>query len=96
MAILSWMVIGALVGFLASRALPERFPIGIAGTAFGGIVGALLAGGVFSAIAGRSVAGFDLASLLVAFGGAVLLLSVIRTVGQAERQSESGGRAAGA
>jgi len=81
MGILSWILLGLLVGALAKWLMPGPDPggfvvtilIGIAGAFVGGFLGALLGMG--------SVSGFDPRSLLLAVGGAVLLLWGRRRLG---------------
>ena len=53
------------------------------GTIVGGTAGAFLGGAVFSLAADRGVAGFDALSLLIAFFGAALLLTLVRKAGHA-------------
>ncbi len=84
MGIISWIVLGAIMGFLANWLLPGKFPGGVPGTIVGGMAGAFLGGALFSLIASRSVSGFDIASLLIAFIGAALLLTAFRKAGYAE------------
>jgi uncharacterized membrane protein YeaQ/YmgE (transglycosylase-associated protein family) len=84
MGIISWILLGAIVGLLAGAALPGKFPGGIPGTVLGGIAGAFLGGAIFSLIAGRAVTGFDPLSLLIALAGAAALLVLVRAAGQAD------------
>lgn len=84
MGILSWILIGALVGLLANFLVPGRFPGGILGAIVCGTLGAALGGLLSSAALGRGVVGFDLVSLLIAFVGAAGLLALLRLVGKAE------------
>ena len=84
MGIISWIVLGAIVGFLVNWLVPGRFPGGLIGTIVGGMAGAFLGGALFSLVAARGVTGFDVVSLLVAFAGAALLLTVVRKAGYAQ------------
>ena len=84
MSIVSWIVLGTIIGFLANWLVPGRFPGGILGTVAGGMAGAFLGGAIFSLVASRGVSGFDIVSLLLALVGAALLLAVVRKAGQAE------------
>ena len=84
MAILSWILVGTVVGLLANRLVAGRFPGGIFGPIVGGTLGALLGGLGFSLVLGRGVMGFDVISLLIAFAGAALLLTVLKKAGDAE------------
>lgn len=83
MGIISWIVLGTIMGFLANRLVPGKFPGGVLGTVAGGVAGAFLGGAIFSLIVSRGVAGFDIVSLLIAFIGAALLLTIVRKVGYA-------------
>jgi uncharacterized membrane protein YeaQ/YmgE (transglycosylase-associated protein family) len=78
MSIISWILLGAVVGLVANRLVPGSFPGGVAGTIAGGTAGAFLGGAVFSLVASRGVAGFDLVSLVVAFIGAAALITLVR------------------
>ena len=84
MSIITWIVLGAVVGFLANWRTPGRFPGGMPGAVIGGIAGAFLGGATFSLIADRGVSGFDGLSLPIALAGAAVLLAVLRKVGLAE------------
>ena len=80
MGILSWIVMGLIVGVLAKFIMPGRDPggfivtilIGIAGAFVGGYIGSFLGLGAFT--------GFNLGSLLIAVGGAIILLILYRVV----------------
>lgn len=84
MGIISWIVLGTIMGFLANWLVAGKFPGGVLGTVAGGMAGAFLGGALFSLIASRGVAGFDLLSLLIAFVGAALLLTIVRKAGYAQ------------
>jgi uncharacterized membrane protein YeaQ/YmgE (transglycosylase-associated protein family) len=84
MGIVSWIVLGAIVGILANWLLPGRFPGGLAGTIAGGMAGAFLGGATFSLVADRGVAGLDGVSLLIALAGAGMLLLLVRRADQAQ------------
>ena len=78
MNILLWIVLGALAGWLAGLLMGERrgwlgnIVIGILGAAVGGLAASLLGLG--------GVDGFNLYSLLVAVGGACLLLWIYNMI----------------
>lgn len=75
MNILSWLVFGAIAGWLAG--LLTNKPQGLLGNIVVGVIGAFLGGWLFNQFGGRGVTGFDLSSLLVAVVGAVVLLVII-------------------
>jgi uncharacterized membrane protein YeaQ/YmgE (transglycosylase-associated protein family) len=88
MSIIAWIVLGAIMGFLANRLSPGRFPGGVLGTVIGGIAGAFLGGAIFSLIAGRGVSGVDGLSLLIAFAGAAALLAILSKTGLVEPRGD--------
>jgi uncharacterized membrane protein YeaQ/YmgE (transglycosylase-associated protein family) len=78
MGILSWLVLGLVVGIIAKFLMPGRDPGGFVITIIIGIAGAFVGGFIGSRIGFGSVSGFDLRSILVAVGGAILLLLIYR------------------
>ena len=74
MGILSWIVLGLIAGALAKWIMPGRDPGGIVVTILLGIAGAIIGGFLASLLGLGTVTGFNLWSLLVAVGGALLLL----------------------
>jgi uncharacterized membrane protein YeaQ/YmgE (transglycosylase-associated protein family) len=82
MGILSWIVVGLIAGWLAGMVV-KGGGFGVIVDIIVGVVGALLGGWIattFLNIGG--VSGINLQSILVAFGGAVLLLLVLRLIGR--------------
>jgi uncharacterized membrane protein YeaQ/YmgE (transglycosylase-associated protein family) len=84
MIVLSWIVLGALIGLVADRLMRVSFPGGTVGTIAGGATGAFLGGGLARLLADRGAAGFDGTSLLIAAIGAIVLLSAVRTADHTE------------
>jgi uncharacterized membrane protein YeaQ/YmgE (transglycosylase-associated protein family) len=82
MGILAWIVLGLLAGLLARMVMPGRDPAGLIVTVFLGIVGALVGGFIASQLGYGGISGFDLRSLAIAFGGAVLILFFFRMLKQ--------------
>jgi len=80
MGILSWVVMGFIVGLLAKFIMPGRDPGGIIVTILIGIAGAFLGGFLGSYLGFGPVTGFNIGSILVATGGAILLLIVYRVI----------------
>ena len=74
MGILSWGVLGLLVGVLAKLIMPGPDPGGLIVTILIGIAGAFIGGYIGSMVGLGSVTGFDLSSLALAVAGALLLL----------------------
>jgi uncharacterized membrane protein YeaQ/YmgE (transglycosylase-associated protein family) len=80
MGILSWILMGLIVGVIAKLVMPGPDPGGIFITILLGIGGAFVGGYVGSFLGLGSVTGFNLGSLLLAVGGAVLILILYRTI----------------
>ena len=80
MGILLWIVLGAVAGFIAgkitnseSRGFLVDVIVGILGSNIGGFVATRFLGM-------KGVSGFNLYSLLVAIGGATILLVLVRLI----------------
>jgi uncharacterized membrane protein YeaQ/YmgE (transglycosylase-associated protein family) len=72
--ILSWIVLGLVVGVLAKWIMPGPDPGGTIITIVLGIAGALVGGFLGSLVGLGDVTGFNVGSLALAVGGALLLL----------------------
>ena len=72
MGIISWILLGLVAGALAKAIRPGRDPQGCIVTMIIGIVGAVLGGWIATMFGWGRVDGFNVYSLLVATGGAVL------------------------
>ena len=77
MGILSWILLGALAGWVASMIMGNNASMGAIANIIVGIIGAFIGGYVMSLIGGSDVTGFNLSSFLVALLGAVILLAII-------------------
>lgn len=80
MGILSWIVLGLIVGALAKWIMPGKDPGGIIVTILIGIAGAFWGGFIASRLGIGSVTGFNVGSLLIAIGGALILLYLYRLI----------------
>lgn len=80
MGILTWIVFGAIAGWLANVLVGRRERSGCLANIAIGITGALIGGVIFRAIGGTGVTGFNLWSLVVAVAGAIVLLALLELV----------------
>ena len=80
MGILSWLLLGGIVGVIAKLIMPGKDPGGIFITILLGIAGAFVGGYISTLLGFGSVTGMNLISLVIATGGALLLLIVYRLV----------------
>ena len=78
MGILSWILLGLVAGALAKWIMPGKDPGGIGITILIGVAGAMIGGFVASLLGIGGVTGFYLWSVLIAVGGALILLWVYR------------------
>ena len=74
MGLLSWILLGLMVGVLAKWIMPGPDPGGLIVTILIGIAGAFVGGFLGSFLGLGGVSGFNLGSLAIATGGALLLL----------------------
>ena len=80
MGILSWIIMGLIVGALAKFIMPGKDPGGIIVTILIGIAGAFVGGYIGTFLGLGRVTGFNLGSLLLATGGGVVLLALYRVI----------------
>ncbi len=80
MGILSWIILGLVVGVLAKWIMPGKDPGGIIITIVLGIAGAMLGGFVGTKLGLGTVTGINLLSIALATGGSLLLLIIYRIV----------------
>jgi uncharacterized membrane protein YeaQ/YmgE (transglycosylase-associated protein family) len=79
MGILVWLIVGGVVGWLASIVMRTDAQQGILLNVIVGIVGALLAGFIVSPLLGIGTIneGISLATFLVSLVGAIILLAIV-------------------
>jgi len=80
MGILAWVFLGGIAGWIASMIMGKNASMGLVLNIVVGIIGASIGGFAFGLLGGAGVTGFNLYSLLVATGGAVILLYIVKLV----------------
>jgi uncharacterized membrane protein YeaQ/YmgE (transglycosylase-associated protein family) len=80
MGIISWIVFGLIAGILAKLLMPGKDPGGMIVTSLIGIAGAMVGGFISTFLGYGDISGFDLRSLGLAIGGALVLLFAYRTL----------------
>jgi uncharacterized membrane protein YeaQ/YmgE (transglycosylase-associated protein family) len=78
LGIIGWIILGIVAGWLAEKVMGRNH--GLVTNLIVGVVGALIGGFIAQNMLGIPVGGFNLVTLLVAFGGAVLLLFLLGMV----------------
>lgn len=80
MGIITWLIFGAIAGWVASIIVGTNARQGIIGNIFVGIFGAMLGGFIANVIGGDGISGFNIYSMIVAVGGSVVLLWIMRSI----------------
>lgn len=78
MDLASWIVVGAIAGWLASQVIPSS--LGLLGNVLIGMIGAFVGGWLFVQFGAQGTTGFSVWSIFVSFIGAAILLFIIREV----------------
>ena len=80
MNIIIWLVVGGLIGWLASRIMNTDARQGIGLNVVVGVIGALLAGWLITPLVGGSTINqgdFSLSGLVISLLGAIVLLAIV-------------------
>jgi uncharacterized membrane protein YeaQ/YmgE (transglycosylase-associated protein family) len=78
MAVFAWIVLGLVVGFIASKIM-NRAADGVVLNTILGLVGALAGGALFKKFGGGDASGENLYSILAAIAGAIVVLFLFHT-----------------
>jgi uncharacterized membrane protein YeaQ/YmgE (transglycosylase-associated protein family) len=83
MNLIIWLVVGGLIGWIASLIMKTDAQQGLVLNVVVGIIGALLGGWLLSPLVGAGTVNqgdFSLMGLLVSLGGAIILLFVVNLI----------------
>jgi len=80
MEIIIWIVFGGLVGWIASIIMKTDGQQGILLNVIVGIIGASIGGFIMNSLGEGGVSGFNLYSFLVAIGGAMVLIYIVKLI----------------
>lgn len=80
MGILSWVILGALAGWISSKIMNTDASMGAIANIVVGIVGALVGGFIMNFFNKAGVDSVNLYSLLVAILGSIILLAIVKAV----------------
>ncbi len=78
MGIISWIVVGAIAGWVASKVVPGDEGYGVLGGLVAGIVGALVGGWLFALLTSNEdwLTGIDIPTIIAAIVGAIIVVFV--------------------
>jgi uncharacterized membrane protein YeaQ/YmgE (transglycosylase-associated protein family) len=79
MSIIAWIIMGAIIGWLASLLIHSR-QNGLVMNIVVGILGALLGGFIARIFGGAGVTGFNLYSVAIGVVGAAILIVIARAI----------------
>jgi len=79
MNILTWIILGLVAGFIASKSVNKRGE-GVVLDMSVGIGGALVGGCLFTLLGAGGVTGLNIYSVLISIGGAILILVIFHKV----------------
>jgi uncharacterized membrane protein YeaQ/YmgE (transglycosylase-associated protein family) len=80
MNVIIWLVVGGLIGWLASRIMNTDAQQGIGLNVIVGVIGALLAGWLITPLVGGTTINqgdFSLSGLVISLLGAIILLAIV-------------------
>jgi len=80
MGIIGWLIIGAIAGWIASIITGNNKKMGAGKNILVGIVGGFVGGLVMNLLGGYGITGLNFWSLIVAIGGAIILLLIVNAV----------------
>ncbi|MDO5725238.1 MAG: GlsB/YeaQ/YmgE family stress response membrane protein [Tissierellia bacterium] len=81
MGILSWLIVGGISGWIASMITGDNPKMGILTNIIVGILGAMIGGFIASNVfKWGTVSGFNLYSVFISVVGAVILLTIVKSV----------------
>jgi uncharacterized membrane protein YeaQ/YmgE (transglycosylase-associated protein family) len=78
-SILAWIILGLIVGFIASRLMGEG-GYGLIGDIVVGILGAVIGGWLAAQVLKIDVTGVDLQSIAIGIVGAIILIAIFRAL----------------
>lgn len=80
MGFISWIIVGALAGWIASMIMDKDAQMGALANIVVGIIGGFLGGWVLGLFGIGGMSGFNITSIITAIVGAVILLAIVGVV----------------
>lgn len=80
MGLVSWLIVGGIAGWLASKIMGTDKSMGLVANIVVGVIGAFIGGFIMGLIGGSGVRGLSLWSILVALLGSVVFIWIVRKI----------------
>ena len=77
---LSWIIIGGIAGWLATKFMGMDEQFGVLANIIIGVIGGLIGGFIMNLIGGQGVSGFNPWSLLVCLIGSLITLWIVKKI----------------
>ena len=88
MGILSWIIIGALAGWIGSMFTGNDARMGAGSNILVGIIGGVIGGFLFNLFGGVGITGFNIWSLIVATVGSIVFLMIVNMFSRKPAEKE--------
>lgn len=80
MGIISWIILGGLAGWVASKIVGQNRNMGLVASIVVGIIGSFIGGFIANLVGRNPVMSFSLSSFFVAVLGAVVFLAILSAI----------------
>lgn len=80
MGVITWIILGALAGWIASKIMNTNKSMGAIANIVVGIIGAMIGGFVMNFFGGVGATGLNIYSVLVAVLGSIILIAIVKAV----------------
>ncbi len=80
MGFFTWIIFGALVGWVASMIMKKNSSMGLIANIVVGLIGSVLGGWIGTFLGLGKVTSFSISSFLIALLGAVVLLAIVNAI----------------
>lgn len=80
MGVITWLILGALAGWIASIIMNKNQSMGAIANIVTGIIGAFIGGSLAGFFGGSKVTGFNLYSIVISILGACVLIWIVEKI----------------
>lgn len=80
MGVITWLILGALAGWIASIIMNKNQSMGAIANIVTGVIGAFIGGSLAGFFGGSKVTGFNLYSIVISILGACVLIWIVEKI----------------